>query len=82
MPKKPRPIKFNIDDQSFEEIERLANAAIHELVFAIQHTEQDEPVEAGHCLDQVVLNVDSISDLLAEARLAINTQQPTDSAKP
>lgn len=36
-----KTIAFQISEEQHAEVERNLNAAIHELVFAIQHSEQD-----------------------------------------
>jgi hypothetical protein len=55
-----------ISDELAAETEHLLNAAIHELVFAIQHANNDEPDDACTCLVQAQINIETINEKLAK----------------
>lgn len=56
----------HIPDRVFEEIERLVNASLRELVFGEKHAENNEPDEAQNCFTTVGMNVDRIQELIQE----------------
>lgn len=53
-----------LSNQNFEEIKSLANSTIHELVFMVQHAEDNQLDDAINCMDAVNLNIHQITDLL------------------
>lgn len=57
-----------LTDAQFAEIERLGNAAIHEIVFALQHLGQDDYDDALTCLVQVLQNCETIADSILAAQ--------------
>lgn len=55
-----------INDEMHAEVERNLNAAIHELVFAIKHSEDDQADDACTCLVQAQMNIERINEMLAK----------------
>jgi hypothetical protein len=55
-----------ISDKQFEAIERLGNCAIHEIVFALHHAEDDQQLEAAESLMTAQQNLEQIAAALAE----------------
>jgi hypothetical protein len=60
-----------ITDTDAAEIERLANCAIHEIVFANHHAQDDEIEEAQDCLIIAQSNLTSIADLLTRKEVKV-----------
>jgi len=56
-----------LNDKEFEDVERLVNAAIHELVFAMHHIGDDMTEDAQDCLTTVSANVSVIQEMVAAA---------------
>jgi hypothetical protein len=54
-----------ITNAQAEEIERLTNASIHELVFFNHHVGEDDHSSAQETLTQLNLNVERIGEILA-----------------
>ena len=55
---------MSVSDAKYEAIKARLNAAIHELVFACQHLEQDEPDDAAVCLMTAQGTIESVSEEL------------------
>jgi hypothetical protein len=56
-----------LNESQLDEVERLCNRAIHELVFAVQHSVQDDYEEAADCVVQAQLNCDQVGQMLVDA---------------
>jgi hypothetical protein len=56
-----------IDDKTHAEVERLLNCAIHELVFACKHCEEDQPEDANNCLITAQMNIEQANELLVKS---------------
>ncbi len=61
----PKPAVNALSDEAFTEIERLLNCAIHELVFASHHAEEDQPDEAADCLVTARMNIDRVLESIS-----------------
>lgn len=61
-----RSISLRVPDAVHARIEDLCNKAIHELVFACQHSDQDDVEDACHCLIQAQMNIEQANTLLVE----------------
>lgn len=59
---------MNISNFAAAKIERLTNGAVHGLVFANQHIQDDQLDEALDTLASARLNIDAISELLEKAK--------------
>lgn len=59
-----------LSNEQRDQVERLCNAAIHELVFVNQHATQDDYDDALTCLIQVQQNAESMADMLLKAQQA------------
>ena len=72
-----------LSDRKLRVFERLANATIHELVFACHHAEDDQLQDCGDSLATCSLNLDQLQSLLAHAerRLARHSLGVGGSAK-
>lgn len=60
---------MKITNAQAEEIERLTNASIHELVFFNHHVGEDDAASAAETLQQVRTNVDRIEEILQSAEV-------------
>lgn len=61
----PRPKKRKINDALHAEVERQLNLTIHELVFAIKHSDDDQVDDACNCLITAQSNIERIAVALA-----------------
>lgn len=55
-----------ISNDTHAKVEDLLNKAVHELVFASHHSEQDEAEDALTCLVQAQMNIEAVSDMLLD----------------
>jgi hypothetical protein len=53
-------------EAQYEELDRLVNATIAELVFLRQHAEQDDQDDAGNCQITAMQNIERIGDILED----------------
>jgi hypothetical protein len=54
--------------EQLDQVERLCNAAIHELVFVDQHAGQADYDDALTCLVQVQQNAETMAEMLLKAQ--------------
>lgn len=54
-----------ISNTEHAEIERLCNCAIHEIVFAVQHSDQDDVDDACQCLMTAQGNLERVAEMLS-----------------
>jgi hypothetical protein len=57
----PNIKKTKLTDAQHESIEQRLNRAIHELVFAIKHAEDDELTEASECIMTAQSTIDEVA---------------------
>lgn len=56
-----------ITDQQFEALKASLNSAIHELVFAVKHLEEDQLEEASSSLMTAQGTIDTVAQQVVEA---------------
>ena len=66
-----------LTDREFEDIKRLINATIHELVMACHHAEEDQLEEAQNALMTAQGNLDRVAEgLVNDPSSATGREQP------
>jgi ADP-heptose:LPS heptosyltransferase len=60
-------MKTKITDEQFATLADQLNTTIHELVFAIQHAENDELEDAANCLATAQMTINQVADVIAPA---------------
>ena len=69
-----------LSDKKFESVKERLNSAIHEIVFAVQHVEDDNLEDAGTCLVTAQGTIEHVAEELIDAGFehpATQNPQPT-----
>lgn len=67
-----------LSDKKFESVKERLNSAIHEIVFAVQHAEDDNLEDAGTCLVTAQGTIDHVAEELIDASYqATSNHQPS-----
>lgn len=56
-----------LSDSQLDEVTRLLNLAIHEIVFACHHAEDDQLDESSNCLMTAGLNIEQAATIICTA---------------
>ncbi|GEM_PF-2215341 len=80
---KSAPVIPVMSKRRYDDVERITNCTIHEMVFALQHLDQaldsgnpvDDVEDSLNCLTTAGCNIDTIQQMIVAAKLAAEKRQ-------